>query len=139
MSVRTLIELSVTAGFGASIDDSIFERDFAQLDDTLEEAKAVTRTLPASGTPTDIEVPFEGISDVRFVYVEADGEIEVKLFGTGGSAIPLARPIDPAASSAGEKRAIFAAHIRPATLHLRNPSATNDVNVRVLLVGDLVT
>lgn len=137
MSVRTLIELSITAGFGTSIEDSFFERDFSQTDDTLENGKAVKRTIAAE--EENVEIPLEGITDIRLVYIEADGELDVKLFGTGGSSLSLERPIDPASSSAGEKRAIFCAHISPASLHLSNLSLTDDVNVRVLLVGDLVT
>jgi hypothetical protein len=139
MSVRTLIELSISAGFGTSTEDTLFERDFSQLDDTLEHALSFTRTLPASGTPPDVEVPLDGITDIRLVYIEADGELQVKLFGTDGDALSLERPIDPTATSAGEKKAVFCAHISPASIHLVNPSATDDVNVKVCVVGDLVT
>ncbi|MDQ3169795.1 MAG: hypothetical protein M3Q55_06630 [Acidobacteriota bacterium] len=137
MGVRTLIEISVTAGFGTSIEDSFFERDFSQLDDTLDKGKATARTIVANAV--DVEIPLEGITDIRFVYIEADGELSVKLFGTGGAVLSLERPIDPGAESAGEKKAVFAAHINPVSVHLSNPSPTNSINVRVLLVGDLVT
>lgn len=137
MTVRTLVELSVTAGFGTSTEDSFFERDFAQTDDTLENGKAVKRMIAAS--EADVAIPYEGITEPRLVYIEADGELTIKLFGTGGSTISLKRPIDPASQSAGEKLAVFCAHISPASIHLSNPSADTDVNVRVLLVGDLVT
>lgn len=139
MSVRTVIELSMIVGFGASTEDSLWERDFSQVDDTLDHAISFKRTLPASAAPQpDVEVPLDGITDIRCVYIEADGEVQIKFFGTSGDALSLERPIDPASSSAAEKKAVFCAHISPASIHIVNPSETTDVNVRVCVVGDLI-
>lgn len=136
MGIRTHVEVSVTAGLGATIEDVIFNRDISELLDTLDRATAMVVTL--AGGETDFAVSLGDIAQGRMIYVEADGEVDVKLFGAGGTALPVKRPINPASSSAADVIAYLLATCQFTSLHLTNPDATNSVTVRVLIVGDLV-
>lgn len=137
MGVRTHIELSVNAGFGASLDDTLFQRDVSELLDTLDHAVAQVITL--AGGEADYEVNFGDVTQPRLVYVEAEGDVDVKLWGSGGQAVAVRRPIDPASSSAADILSFLLMTGTFTSMHITNADATNSVRIRVLIVGDLVS
>lgn len=137
MGVRVQTTIGLSVGFGASLDDCIFQRDLSELIDTLDHASSFAMTLAASAA--DIEVPMGDIAAGRLLYVEAEGEIEVNLSGVGTDPILITRPIAPASASAGDLKGYLLTTATYTSVHLTNPSVTESVRVRVCLVGDLVT
>lgn len=97
MGVRVQTTIGLSVGFGASLDDCIFQRDLSELIDTLDHASSFAMTLAASAA--DIEVPMGDIAAGRLLYVEAEGEIEVNLSGVGTDPILITRPIAPQAQA----------------------------------------
>jgi len=137
MGVRSFVELSVQIGVGASLDDKIFDRDVSELLDTLDHATVQVITL------AEAEALFAvGLGDVtapRLLYIEAEGDIDVRLWDSGGQAIAVRRPIDPLSSSAADVLAFLLLTGTFSSIYLTNASATNSVRVRVMIAGDLVT
>jgi hypothetical protein len=80
MGVRTNTVLSVEVGQDNTLDDSLFERSFTALLDTLDHATSQVLTLDAS--TTNYAVPFGAVTQARLIYIESDIEIEVS-FGGG--------------------------------------------------------
>lgn len=135
MGVRTKMDIDFAVGFGASLDDTLFERVQTALLDTLDHAAAQVVTL--SGSEVDFEVAMGDVAQGRMLYVEAEGDIEVNLNGTGTDPIVLTRPIDPASSSAADLKAYLLTTATFTSVHLTNSLATS-VRVKVCIVGDLV-
>lgn len=80
MGVRTNTVLQVEVGQDNTLDDSLFERSFTALLDTLDHATSQVLTLEAS--TTNYAVPFGPVTQARIIYIESDLEIEVS-FGGG--------------------------------------------------------
>jgi len=137
MGVRTQTTIGLSVGFGASLDDSIFQRDLSELLDTLDHASAQVITM--AGAEADTEISMGDVADGRLLYVEADGEVEVNLSGTGTDPILVTRPISSASSSAYGVKAYLLTTATFTSVHVTNPSATSSVRVRVLIAGDLVS
>lgn len=137
MGVRTQTIIGLSVGFGASLDDTIFQRDLSELLDTLDHASAQVLTL--AGAEADTEVSMGDVTAGRLLYVEAEGEVEVNLSGTGTDPIVVTRPISSASSSASGVKAYLLTTCTFSSVHLTNPDATNTVRVRVLIAGDLVS
>lgn len=82
MGVRTKTELSVEVGQDNTLDDSLFERSFTEVLDTLDHATSQIITLNAS--TTNLAVDLGSVTQARIVYIESDVEIEVS-FGGGAA------------------------------------------------------
>lgn len=80
MGIRTNTVLQIEVGQNNSLDDSMFERSFTELLDTLDHATSQVLTLDAS--TTDQPVPFGPVTLAKLIYIESDLEIEVS-FGGG--------------------------------------------------------
>jgi len=137
MGVRTSVEIGIQVGMEASLDDTVFSRDVSELLDTLDHA--VVQVITLAGGEANYQVAFGDVTQPRTLYIEAEGDVDVKLWGSGGQAIEVRRPIDPAASGAEDVLAYLLMTGTFTSLHLTNDDATNSARVRVLIVGDLVT
>lgn len=80
MGVRTRVKLTVEVGPENSLDDALFERDLEELLDTMEDANTETFQLAAGETNRSMDLG--DVQEVRLVYIEADGEVDVS-FGSG--------------------------------------------------------
>ena len=137
MGVRTQSTIGFSVGFGASLNDCAFGRDLSELLDTLDHVSSAVFTLAADDA--DIEVSMGDVTQGRMLYVEAEGEVEVNLSGTGTDPIVVTRPIDSSSSSASDVKAYLLTTATFSSVHLTNPSSTESVRVRICIVGDLVT
>lgn len=133
MGVRTSVEIGVSVGFGASLDDLVFQRDVSEVLDTLDHASAFVITL--AGAEADTQIPFGDVTQPRMLYLEANGDVTVKLNGTGGDSILVKQPTSDSTSTTP---AYLLTTAQFSTLHLTNPDASNSVRVRIVIVGDLV-
>ena len=82
MGVRTKTELSVEVGLDNTLDDSLFERSFTEVLDTLSHATSQKLTV-AAGT-TNLSLDLGDVAEVRLIYIESNLEIEVS-FGGGAA------------------------------------------------------
>ena len=80
MGVRTKVDVSLAVGAENSLDDCLFDRSVSELVDTLEDSVSSTGTLAASENSRQLDLG--DIQEVRLVYIEADGELEVYFGGT---------------------------------------------------------
>lgn len=135
MGTRTQIEMSINAGFEASLEDTIFQRDVSVLCDTLDHASVFVYTL--DGDEALVPVSFGDVTEPRLLYIEAEGDIDVRLWGSGGQAIEMRRPIDPASSDAATYISYLLFTGTFTSIHLTNDT-DNSCRVRILIVGDLV-
>lgn len=137
MGVRTKMDIDFAVGFGASLNDCAFGRVSTNLLDTLDHVSSQVVTLAAA--EADTEISMGDVASGRMLFIEAEGELEVNLSGTGTDPIVVTRPINPASSSAGDLKAFLLTTATFTSVHLTNPDATNSVRVRVCIVGDLVS
>lgn len=135
MAVRVNLDLALQVGLDTNLDDLAFDRDLAQLLDTLDHVVVQVRTLAPSETDTEIDLG--DVTSPRLVFVEADGDVVVKLGGIGGDALTVSRPASP--TNTDDIKAWIAGTVVVPSIHVTNPSATDSVRVRIAIVGDLVT
>lgn len=137
MSLRTSVSIDMAVGFNNALDDLAFERQKVEMLDTCEDVATKTKTLAASDT--DIAVDFDDVTESRLIYIEADGEIDVKFGDVGNTAIRLSRMVDPASTQAPNLCAYGLFTVVTDSLFLTNPSSTAEVKAKICIVGNLVT
>lgn len=137
MSLRTSINLALAVGFDNALDDTLFERAHDELVDTLSKGVSVTRLVPAN--TADMQIDFGGITEARLIYIESDTEISFKLNGTGTTAIALKRLTNPTSTLAPTLCAYALLTVSATSLYLSNASLTTVANVKVCIVGDVVS
>lgn len=135
MSLRTKIDIQTTIGFDNAIDDTAFERELSEMLDTCDHVKVATYTLAASAT--DVSVSLDDVAEGRFLYLEGDTDFSLRLDLIGNDLIPVRRMVNPLSSNAPNVKAYFISTTLFTALWLTNPSATDEVRVKVCIVGDL--
>jgi hypothetical protein len=89
VSIRLNTTLDLIAGLDNSLDKKIFGGTsvLSEVVDSLEHGKSCT--LKLDGGETDVAVPLGDISDVRFVYIEADAEFNVAFAAPAATAAQI--------------------------------------------------
>lgn len=82
MGVRTKVDINIEVGGENDLTNCLFGRELNELVDTLEDSKDETGLLAAGATNQSIDLG--DVQEVRLVYIEADGEIDVS-FGAGAA------------------------------------------------------
>lgn len=86
MGVRTQVEVSIKAGLDNSLDSGslVFDRSLSELEDTLD--KAVTHANEVlEASEANVSIGKGDIDNIRLVYVEADGDLDVFLGGVAAT------------------------------------------------------
>lgn len=135
MSLRTLYELSLQVGFENSLDDCAFERELSEQFDTLDHVVSGVRTLGTAETDTVVDLA--DVTAPRLVYIEGDGDFEVRLNGASETLLAVSRPAS--GTSATGLKAVFFATVEATSIRVSNPSASNTVIIRYVVAGDLTT
>ena len=79
MGVRTSVSIMVQAGLENSLDNLVFDRDLAEILDTLDKAASLVGDVDyAEG---NVPLDKQDIDTIRFLYIEADGDLDVFLGG----------------------------------------------------------
>jgi len=135
MSLRTKIDIQATVGFDNSIDDTAFERALSEMLDTCDHVKSATYTLAASAS--DVAVSLDDVAQGQFLYLEGTSDFSFRFDNLANTLIPVRRMVNPLSSNAPNVRAYFVSTLLFDALWLTNPSATEEVRVKVCVVGDL--
>lgn len=83
MSLRLNAELAVLIGFNNQTTTPAFEGDLSEVVDTLENLQSGGGELDASG---NLALDMGGVTAGRFLWIEADGELDVTLNGAAATA-----------------------------------------------------
>lgn len=136
MSLRTKMDIQATVGFDNALDDTAFERSLSEMLDTCDHVKTATYTLAVSAA--DVPVAFDDVAEGRWLYLEGNTDFDFRLNALVGNAlIPVRRMVNPLSTNAPNVKAYFMSSLVFTALFLTNPSATEEVRVKVCIVGDL--
>jgi len=135
MSLRTKIDILASVGFDNSLDDTAFERSLSEMLDTCDHVKVATYTLAASAA--DVPVSMDDVAEGRFLYLEAPGDFSFRFTALPNTLIPVRRMVNPLSTNAPNVKAYFVSTLLFTSLWLTNPSATDEVKIKVCIVGDL--
>lgn len=135
MSLRTKIDIACTVGFDNDLSDTGFERELSEMLDTMDHMKSATYTLAASAA--DVPVSFDDVVQGQFLYIEGTSDFSFRIDALANDLIPVRRMVNPASSNAPNVKAYFVSTLLFSALYLTNPSATDEVRIKVCIVGDL--
>lgn len=80
MGVRTKVDINIEVGGENDLSNCLFGRELSELLDSMDDEKNETGLLAAGETNRSVDLG--DIDEVRLVYIEAEGEIDVS-FGAG--------------------------------------------------------
>ena len=83
---RVSMEVSTQVGQDNTLDDCLFHRDFSQFTDALDHATSAQFTLAPSESAS---LDFGDVAEARFIYLEADGELEAAVNGVAPTVATL--------------------------------------------------
>lgn len=140
MSLRTKVEILVKVGLEGSLDSGslAFDRELVEGPlDTMDDMEANTGVL--AGGESDREIQLNEVAQGFLLYVESDGDIDVKLEAASNDPIPLVRMADSSGTQIQDLKSYFLGTVQATKLFLSNRDGSNSARYRVLVVGDLVT
>lgn len=95
MTVKKRLRVDTVVRYGNRIlTNTTFSQDLTIIDDKLDEGNSLTSYVETGTTDKEFDLTLLGISDGKFLFVESNQEISVKLNDSGNTAIPVVPPTD---------------------------------------------